>query len=504
MDSIFLMQATKAVSKLEGVKEAVVVMGTEINKTVLADVGRLTGEAKAAGPADIIVSLELSDEKAVDAVMKYLNELNANAGKSSPAGNVTYPTLGLAKKAIPQANLAVISVPGEFAALEAKKALSNDMNVFIFSDNVSLEDEIELKKSAEEKDLFVMGPGCGNSVINNISLGLMSVVAKGRVGIVGASGSGIHEISALITQKGLGISQAVGVGGRDLSEKIGGSTMIRAFKFLEHDKNTDVIVLVSKPPFPATAEKIYAQVKSCKKPVVIYFLGGDPAQIQNAGAYAPDSLEQAAAMAVSLAKGEKVHAGSLIAECIEKLTPKAQVEKARLSPAQKYLRGLFCGGTHNEEAILIIKKMLGELHANVQFGGVVFLDNPRQSIGNSVVDMGDEEFTKGKPHPVMDPSILNDRIIREGSDPEVGVILFDLLLGYGAHENPVGQIEEAIQEINKQAQRENRYISLVASITGTSLDPQGFENQKKRLESLGVTVLVSNAQAAILAGLIVK
>jgi FdrA protein len=506
MDSIFLMQATKAISKLEGVKEAVVVMGTEINKTVLSDVGRLTDDAKAAGPADLIVSLELNDENSSDAVMKYLDELNANAGKNSVAasGKVTYPTLGLAKKAIPQANLAIISVPGEFAALEAKKALNNNMNAFIFSDNVLLEDEIELKKLAEEKGLFVMGPGCGNSVINNISLGLMSVVAKGRVGIVGASGSGIHEISALITQKGFGISQAIGVGGRDLSEKVGGSTMIRAFKFLEQDDNTDVIVLVSKPPFPATAEKIYALIKNCKKPVIIYFLGGDPIQIRNVGAYAPDSLEQAAAMAVILVKREKVNDGPFIEECIKRLTPRAQMEKTRLNSGQKYLRGLFCGGTHNEEAILVIKKMLGELHANVKFGDVIFLDNPNKSIRNTVVDMGDEEFTKGKPHPVMDPSILNDRIIREGSDPEVGVILFDLLLGYGAHENPVGQIEEAIQEINKRAKQENRYVSFVASITGTDLDPQGLSDQKKQLESLGVNVLESNVQAALLAGLIIK
>jgi FdrA protein len=280
--------------------------------------------------------------------------------------------------------------------------------------------------------------------------------------------------------------------------------MIRCFKYFEQDKDTDVIVLVSKPPYPATADKIYAQVKQCKKPVIIFFLGGDPVKIREAGAYAPDSLEQAAAAAVSLARGETPDLSSCIEKYIKSLAPQAAAEKAKLSSKQKYLRGLFCGGTHNEEAILILKKMLGELHANVKFGGVTYLENPHNSIGNSVVDMGDEEFTRGKPHPVMDPSILNDRLIQEGKNPEVAVILFDLLLGYGAHENPVGQIKEAIREINGTAKKEGRHISLAASITGTQLDPQGLENQIKGLADLGVKVLLSNAQAAIYAGLIAK
>lgn len=506
MDSIFLMQATKAASGLDGVKEAVIVMGTDVNKSVLSDVNRLTGDAKNAGPSDLIISLDVENEDAANAVIRYLDDMKKAANKPSQGddGARRYPTVRLAKQHLEDAKLAIISIPGEYAAAEAKKALFEGLNVFIFSDNVSLEDEVALKKLADEKNLYVMGPSSGNAVINGISIGLMSVSAKGRIGIVGASGSGIHEIAALVTQAGQGISQAVGTGGRDLSKEVGGATMIKAFHFLKQDPNTDIIVLVSKPPHPETAEKIYALVKQCEKPVVIYFLGGDPVKIRESGAYSPDSLEQAAAMAVSLARGEKPETTPFLPACEAGLVATAKEERAKLSAGQTMLRGLFCGGTHTEESILIIQKMLGNLHANVGFGGATLLGHARKSVGNSVIDMGDEEFTKGKPHPVMDPSILSERFIAEGDNPEVAVILFDLLLGYGAHADPVGQIEEAITKITGRAAAAGRHLCLIASITGTDLDPQILTEQQKRLSSLGVRVMKSNAQAAMLAGLIVR
>lgn len=251
MDSIFLMQATKAVRNLPGVEQAVVVMGTDLNKTVLEEVGRLTPEAQSAGPGDLIISLEVSSEEAAAAAGQAIDRLNrGGTGGAEAEEEVKYGTLAAAAAAQRDTNLAIISVPGEFAAGEAKKALDNGLNAFIFSDNVPLSEEVALKALAEEKDLLVMGPGCGNSVVGGISLGLMSAVARGRIGIVGASGSGIHEIAALVTEKGLGISQAIGTGGRDLSKEVGGSTMLRGIDYLDGDSGTDVIVLVSKPPPP--------------------------------------------------------------------------------------------------------------------------------------------------------------------------------------------------------------------------------------------------------------
>lgn len=504
MDSIFLMRATKAVKNLQGVDQAVVVMGTELNKTVLMDVGRLTPEAKEAGPGDLIISLEVSSEEAVAAVSQAIDDMSSGKGGGTAAAQeARYTTIPMAAKAHKELNLAVISVPGEFAADEAKKALDHGLNTFIFSDNVKLDDEVKLKELAEEKGLFVMGPGCGNSVIGGISLGLMSVVSKGRIGIVGASGSGIHEIAALITQKGLGISQAIGTGGRDLSKEAGGSTMLRGIDYLDNDPDTDVIVLVSKPPYPDTAAKIYKRVETCKKPVVIDLLGGKAEEVHAVGAYAPECLEQAADMAAALAKGEKPDEKPYLEEIKKQMISLAEEERKKLGKEQKFVRGLFCGGTHSEETILILNGLVKELSANVSFGGAKLLLSPHVSVGNSLVDMGDEEFTKGKPHPVMDPSILNDRLMKEGTDPETAVILFDMLLGYGAHEDPVGCIEDTLKAVSRQAKEENRYVSMVAAITGTQLDPQDLGLQKKRLEDLGVKVMDSTAKAAVLAGLIV-
>jgi len=249
---------------------------------------------------------------------------------------------------------------------------------------------------------------------------------------------------------------------------------------------------------------MFEAVKVLGKPCVIFFLGGDPAQIAESGAYCAATLEEAAKIACQLARGEEVTQGDYIANVRASLQPLADAEKAKLKPGQKYLRGLFCGGTHSEESVLLLQDFLPNLHSNLRFGKVTMLENRHVSVENSLVDMGDEEFTKGKPHPVMDPSILNERMIQEGTDPETAVLLFDMLLGYGVHDDPVGTIEETLREIRAKTEAEGRYLPIVASICGTDLDPQNFEDQKKRLEALDIIVLESNGQAAMLAGLIAK
>jgi FdrA protein len=504
LDSIFLMNAARDIMKIKGVKDAVLVMGTGMNKTVLEEVGALTSEAIAASPNDLIISLDLEDENAVKDAVACLEGLIAHKDKNQNDEESVYVSHNTAVDAVPEANLAFISVPGEFAAQEAKDALTLGLNAFIFSDNVPLAEEVELKKMAQGKGLFVMGPGCGSSVINQISIGMMTAVGNGHIGIVGASGSGIHEIAALIDRQGLGVSQAIGTGGRDLSKEVGGITMIQGINFLENDPNTKVIVLVSKPPASATAEKIFSLVKKSTKPVVIFFLGGDQQQIKEAGAYGALTLEDAAIKAVGLARNEGVPAQDFIKDRKKHLAPLAAKEKSRLSPNQKYVRGLFCGGTHSEEAILLLQDMIQGLHANVSFGKCQKITNPHVSIKNTLIDMGDEEFTKGKPHPVIDPSILKDRLWKEGNDPHVAVILFDILLGYGAHRDPVGMLEGTLSALRQRAKEEGRYVSIVASICGSTKDPQGFDEQKAKLENLGVIVLPSNAQAAILSGLILS
>ena len=503
MDSIFLMNVTRTVMQIKGVKDALVIMGTDMNKTVLDEFGGVTKAAKQAGANDLIISLDIEEEDLIGTVEAHITKFMTQKNETD-TGLATYHTFGQAADAMLDSNLVVISLPGQFASGVAQAALERGKNVFMFSDNVPLEDEKRIKKIARQKNLLMMGPGAGTAIIDNISIGLMSKTRPGSVGIVAASGSGLQEVAMLVHQYGLGISQAIGTGGRDLSKEIGGSTMLQGIRYLQQDTDTDVIVLISKPPHPETAKKVFEEVKKTDKPVIVYFLGGDQDEIEKAGAYAASTLEEAAQLAAKIVRKETIESEDFISEAKQMLVETASEERGKLCAEQKYLRGLFCGGTHSEEAVLLLQDFVPSLHSNINFGKVSLLKNRHVSMENSLVDMGDEEFTKGKPHPVMDPSILNSRLLKEAGDPTVGVILFDILLGYGVHKDPVGTIEETLRKIKDDSKENGRHISLVASVCGTDLDPQGFENQKKRLEDLGVIVLQSNGKAALLAGLIVS
>lgn len=503
MDSILILSVSREMMKLPTVHKAVVVMATDMNKTVVDEFGGMIPAVKNAGPNDLILSLDCDEENAIKMAEEKVKEIVG--GKSSSAGEaaqVEYRKLTTAKSAMPEANICIISLPSEYALDEAKTALANDMNLFIFSD-MSEDEELEIKQIAHEKGLFVMGPGAGTAVINGCSLGLMSKVRRGKVGIVAASGSGLQEVAVLVHNLGEGVSQAIGTGGHDLSEKVGGIMFLQAMDFFANDPETEVLVLVSKPPHPKTARKIYDNLHK-NKPVVIFFLGGDAEEIRAAGAYAPKTLEEAAIMAVELVRGKTPEIRDIVAEDKAAFAELAKAERAKLSPEQKYLRGLFCGGTHSEEAVTLLQTFVPAMHSNIKFGKVALLEDRYQSLENSLVDMGDEVFTKGKPHPVMDPSILVDRMIQEARDPQVGVILFDLLYGHAIHPDPVGAIEDALREIQRIEQEEKRHICVIASLCGTDIEPQNVADQARRLEEYGVILQPSNAKAALLAGLIVS
>ena len=502
MDSIFLMKASKEVMAVEGVHNAVVVMGSEMNKTVLKDFGGLTPQAQAAGPNDLIISVEAGDAVIAENAEARVAELMTQKEGGSGAGEAQACTsLPQAIEETPGANLVMISLPGEYAAMEAKLALRKGMHAFIFSD-LPLEDELELKKLGADKGLLVMGPGAGTAVIDGVSIGLMSKVRRGRIGIAAASGSGLQEVAVLVHRRGEGISQAIGVGGHDLTEKIAGSMMLRSIEILNKDPDTKVIALVSKPPHSATARLIYDALAKVEKPKVVFFLGGNAEEIKAVGAYAPATLEDAADMAVALARDERVDGRDTVRAAMEALKPIAALERAKLSPGQQYLRGLFCGGTHSEEAVTLMQAFVPRMHSNIAFGKVDFLTDRTVSLENTLIDMGDEEFTRGKPHPVIDPAILVDRLMQEGRDAQVAAILFDIVLGYGAHDDPAGCIEDALTNIWREAQNEGRHICMIASVCGTDMDPQIYDAQVSRLERIGVRVMGSNARAALLAGMI--
>jgi succinyl-CoA synthetase alpha subunit len=475
-DSVTLMALTQKMAALPGIAEAVAVMATPMNKDLLAGVGLLSPEASAAGADDLVVAVKAESAAACAAALAVFSGAAARqAGEKKAA--TTFTSLAAAVRNIPDANLAVISVPGEYAAREARTALRQGLNVMLFSDNVPLEDEIELKKTAHDKGLLVMGPDCGTAIVNGVALCFANAVRRGNIGIVGASGTGTQEVTVHIDRLGGGVSQVLGTGGRDLSAAVGGIMMLDCLAALAADEATSVIVLVSKPPAPEVAAKIMAAVKACPKPVVVCFLGGDDAGPAAAGAYAAATLEEAARAAVTLAAGAKPTAPGCKHE---KLASMAAVAKTKLAPQQDTIRGLFCGGTLCAEAARLSP---GSRHL--------------------FIDLGDDQYTKGKPHPMIEPSLRLPHILAAAGDPAVAVILLDIVLGYGAHPDPAGVTAPAIAEAREIARAAGRHVHVIAYVCGTDADRQGKAGQESKLAAAGAMIAKSNARGAYLATAIV-
>jgi succinyl-CoA synthetase alpha subunit len=479
------MRLSNNVAELDGVLQAGVIMGTPTNKGFLKALNLLTEDARQAGPNDLIIALDTQDEKSMAHALSEVDRL-LTAQISKDASKIVPETLDSALRYMSDANLVIISVPGVYAKREASKALKKGLNVFIFSSNVSLEDELELKQLALEKGLLVMGPDCGTAIINNIVLGFGNVVNQGNIGLVAAAGTGLQEVSTLIHNEGFGISQAIGIGGNDLSKTVGGIMMIEGIKRLEQNDETKVIVLISKPPNQEVSQRVLKIASQASKPIVVNFLGGDIENIESQGFIAAKTLEDAASTACALVQG-KQPLKNIFTATREEILSIAQSEWNRLATNQNFVRGLYSGGTLSYEASLLITPLL---------------EDSTLSKKHTCVDMGAEEFVIGRPHPMIDYTLRNQRIIKEGNDPETAVILLDVVLGYGSHDNPAAELISSIQEIKANAERDVRYLSVVASIVGTSLDHQEFHKQSKLLEDVGVIIMPSNAQAARLAALI--
>ncbi|MEW5818758.1 MAG: acyl-CoA synthetase FdrA [Cyanobacteriota bacterium] len=487
-DSVSLMLITRDVKTLDGVKDANICMGTDHNKELLDNIGLLTNECKSCSPNDLIIALDGTEEfinNAENVINESLTKKNTKSSKSSK-----YSSLKRAAEEFEKSNFVVISVPGEFAAAEAEIALKLNKHVMLFSDNVSIDEEVKLKTLAKENQLLMMGPDCGTAIINGKPLGFANKVSSGNIGITGASGTGIQEVSTIIDKLGLGISQAIGTGGRDLSKNVNGIMMELGIEALAGDNDTDVIILISKPPHPDVATKIIEKAKTINKPFVINFLGQSQTATDNL--IFCSTLEETAITACRLAaKKEEFDAESVgMPEMLD----------TEFTSTQKYLRGLYTGGTLCDEAMLLSKGLIPEIYSNTPVKDCYELKDPFISEKNAFVDLGDDTFTRGKPHPMIEPDTRNQRIIQESKDPEVAVILLDFVLGYGAHKDPVGICIPFIQE----AQKNNPNLCFIASVTGTGKDPQDLNKQTTMLVENSVILASCNAQAAILAASIIK
>jgi len=499
-NSVLLMRISEEANNLRGVEQAAVLMATELNKEVLRHMDLLTEEVLKASPDDFVIAVKAETE---DKIQKATSEIeNMLRIKQTEAGDEYLPkTLSSALEMMPDANLVVISVPGEFAKREALRALERGLHVFLFSSNVPVEDELDLKQFAREKGLLMMGPDCGTAIINGVILGFGNILNKGPIGIVAASGTGIQQTSTIIHRMGSGISQALGTGGRDLSEKIGGIATLDGIKHLEQDENTKVILLISKPPSQQVCEKVLEAAKKCQKTVIVNFLGVETASIKTAGLIPAVTLEDAAYKAVALAKGGNLKE-IIFTSPREQILSIANREYAKLMSKQNYIRGLFSGGSLCYESLVIQRELIGNVYSNMPLKPELKLPNPHKSQMHACVDMGSEEFVMGRPHPMIDPTLRKQRIMREARDPETGTILLDIVLGYGAHTDPAGALAPVIAQAKRDAEKDGRYLPVVASVVGTELDPQNLGEQEEKLREAGVVVMPSNAQATRMAALI--
>ena len=501
-DSITLMQTAAALLDMPGIRDAAVVMGTAANHEIVAGAGLLTPEAAASGPDDLVIIVKADDDAAGQAALAKAEEILSRRAERTEGTAMRPKSLAAAIAAEPGANLAVISVAGRYAAQEARTAIEGGLHILLFSDNVPLEEEISLKELAANKGLLCMGPDAGTAIINGVALGFANAVPRGSIGLVSAAGTGLQGVTSGIARRGAGVSQAIGTGGRDLSEAVGGKMMLQGLRMLQEDPKTEVIVLISKPPAPAVAQKVLAAITKAKSTIVC-FLGADPGAIEKAGALPATTLTQAATIAAALATGGnycEVLMG--LEDFSQDLIPLAEAERRKLAPDQRTLRGLFVGGTFCYEAQLLLKNLPEPVYSNAPLAKENRLGAGTK--GHTIIDFGEDEYTQGRPHPMIDPTLRNRRIVQEAHDPSVAVILLDFVLGYGSHDDPAGAAVDAIHEAQRTAKEAGRDLIFIASVCGTEADPQRLSAQEARLRNVGVIVMPDNASAARLAGLITQ
>jgi FdrA protein len=509
-DSASLMRVQQALRNFPGIEEAGAVMATPANVELLRQAGldpahldAASGEPRerrGAAPNDLVVMVRGVGPDEVGAALAAVDELLVSRPVGSGAQETYRPrTVASAARQLGEPNLALVSVPGRFAVGVARESLRAGLHVMMFSDNVSLQDEVDLKLAASRAGRLMMGPDCGTALLDGAALGFANRVRRGNVGIVGASGTGIQEVATLIHRFGGGISHALGTGGRDLSAEVGGVAARQAMAVLGRDRKTRTVVVVSKPPAPHTAAVLFEDAVSLGKPVITVFTGTPLADV--AGIRQLATLEDAARLAVAgEGKGGTVLAGD--GPALDRLAARAREAARPLAPSQRYLRGLMSGGTLCAEAVALLERLLQPLHTNVAAGWARRPEGAGPRRGHTIRDLGDDLFTVGRLHPMLDMTLRAARLRQEAADPGVAVLLLDVVLGFGAHPDPAGALAPVIAETGAAARATGRNLAVVASVCGTDDDPQRRALQVASLESVGVLVEESNARAALLAGAI--
>lgn len=480
-DSVSLMIISRKLSEHPEVDQVSVMMGTPANKSMLESTGFWHEDFSQATPNDICVAVRTGSEQPeiLDLIREQLEkELNAIATASGSSRQlVKARRWESACQKLTEANLLLVSVAGEYAASVAREGLLADKNVMLFSDNVPVAQEVELKTLARERGLIVMGPDCGTAMIAGSPLAFANVLPEGGVGVIGASGTGIQEITSQIALHQQGISHAIGLGGRDLSAEVGGLSALTALEMLAGDEATKVIAFVSKPPSPEVRTRVIAAMQSVGKPVVALFLGSQPEQRRDGNVWLAHSLSDAARLAVLLMRV-------------------ANQRQTQPEVAGKRICGLYAGGTLAAEAAMLLSEGLGIPLSESHQDGVML-----ESGGHRIVDLGDDSYTLGRPHPMIDPTTRSIEIEKLAAQPETGVLLLDVVLGYGACADPAVAVVEAIENVRSQRAEP---LVVIATLTGTEADPQGRNGQSEKLRQAGVAVVETLEEAVLLATCLIQ
>lgn len=478
LDSVALMRLSQSVSALPGVASAAMMIGTPANLKILDEAGLLDAAGRAAGPNDLIVAVRGATPEAAQDALSRADALLARPPESAgPKGARNPRSLDAAIAALGGAELALVSVPGAFAAAEARKALARGLHAMVFSDNVPVAEERALKLFAREKGLLVMGPDCGTAILGGVPLAFANAVPGGDIGIVAASGTGLQEVATLIARAGFGVSHAIGTGGRDLSEAVGALTTLAALDAFDADRGTRTVVVISKPPAPAVARAVLERVARSPKPHVICFLGAEALDLPP-NARAAATLAEAAALA-SAPLAEPFDAAALTAEW-----------RAKLAPSRQFVRGVYSGGTLCAEAQILLRRAGAAFWSNAPVPGAA---PGRPARGHVLIDYGADEYTRGRPHPMIDPTLRDAGLVAALDDPSVASILIDIVIGTGANDDPAEHAANAV------AAAKTRAAAVVACVVGTDLDAQNRAAQVRTLEEAGIVVAPSHEAAARLA-----
>lgn len=477
-DSVSLMLISRKLSESPGVDEISVMMGTPANKSLLEVTGFWHPQFGEATPNDICVAIKA--DSADPAITTEISELLEAALKTIALGHHSGKKLHKARSwrtaraKLPDANLVLISIAGEYAAALADDALDAGCNVMMFSDNVSVEQELALKTKASHNGLIVMGPDCGTANIAGAPLAFANKVPKGVIGIIGASGTGIQELTSQITLAGQGISHAFGLGGRDLTAEIGGISALTALRILGADPNSLVLAFVSKPPAPQVRQRVIAEMKLLAKPVVALFLGTKAPVSRDGNIYFADTLDEAARLAAMLGYVQQMAA----------LQP---------SVCGGSIVGLYAGGTLAAECAMLLAERLGVTLDNHHPNGLMLAID-----GHKIIDMGDDFYTQGKPHPMIDPTTRNQEIARLADQPQVSVLLLDVVIGFGAQEDPALSLVQEVKRL-REKRGDAHPLAVIATVTGTEQDPQQRSKQIETLVAAEIAVMPTLPAAVMLA-----